>query len=275
MIVVKVGGGEGIGLDPVCEDLAQLLERGEALVLIHGGSHLTNVVAEALGHPPRFITSPSGYSSRFTDRTTIEIFEMVYCGQVNKNIVERLQRRGVPALGLSGLDGGLWRGPRKRAVRAVLPDGRSHIIRDNFTGRVDEVNSELLRRLLGDGYLPVLTPPALSYEGEAINVDGDRAAAATAVALRAHTLVILSNVPGLLRDVRNGESLIEYLPAGRLEEARNRYAQGRMHIKLLAAAEALQGSVQRVVIGDARLEQPIQRALAGQGTVIEREEVVV
>jgi acetylglutamate/LysW-gamma-L-alpha-aminoadipate kinase len=87
--------------------------------------------------------------------------------------------------------------------------------------------------------------------------------------------VILSNVPGLLRDAQNGESLIEQLPAGQLEEARNRYAQGRMRIKLLAAEEALQGGVQRVIIGDARLGQPIQRALARQGTVIEPEEVMV
>jgi acetylglutamate/LysW-gamma-L-alpha-aminoadipate kinase len=77
------------------------------LVIVHGGSHRTNEVAAALGHPPRFVTSPSGYTSRFTDRATLEIFEMVYCGQVNKGLVERLQRRGVNAVGLSGIDGGL------------------------------------------------------------------------------------------------------------------------------------------------------------------------
>jgi acetylglutamate/LysW-gamma-L-alpha-aminoadipate kinase len=99
MIVIKVGGSEGIDYDAVCDDVAELLDAGQQLVLIHGGSHLTNQVATALGHPPQFVTSPSGYSSRLTDRAALEIFEMVYCGQVNKNIVERLQRRGINSVG--------------------------------------------------------------------------------------------------------------------------------------------------------------------------------
>ena len=94
MIVIKIGGGEGIDYDAVCDDVAQLMAEGQRLALVHGGSHMTNVVAEALGHPPRFVTSPSGYTSRLTDRAALEIFEMVYCGQINKNIVERLQARG-------------------------------------------------------------------------------------------------------------------------------------------------------------------------------------
>lgn len=275
MIVVKVGGGQGIELDPVCDDLAELLAQGQELVLVHGGSHLTNVVSHALGHPPRFITSPSGYTSRFTDRETLEIFEMVYCGQVNKNLVERLQRRGVNAVGLSGLDGGLWRGPRKRAVRAVTEEGRTRVVRGNLTGRVERVNTPLLELLMDSGYLPVLTPPALSDEEEAINVDGDRAAAATAAALGAHTLIILSDVPGLLRDVNDPQSLVHRLSPSELDDAAQRYAQGRMRIKLLAAREALQGGVRRVIISTACVSSPINQALQGQGTVIEAEEVAV
>ena len=114
MVVVKVGGSEGIDYAAVCADVACLVKEKQPLVLIHGGSHLTNEVATKLGHPPHFITSPSGYTSRFTDRRTIEIFEMVYCGQINKGLVERLQALGINAIGLSGLDGRLWAGPRKK-----------------------------------------------------------------------------------------------------------------------------------------------------------------
>ena len=96
-----------------------LWKRGERLVLVHGGSAETNRVAEALGRPPVFVTSPSGYSSRYTDRETLEIFEMVYCGKVNKGLVERLQRRGVNAVGLSGLDGRIFEGKHKKSVRSV------------------------------------------------------------------------------------------------------------------------------------------------------------
>jgi [amino group carrier protein]-L-2-aminoadipate 6-kinase len=267
MIVIKIGGSEGIDLDAVCADAAQLAATGQQFVLVHGGSHRTNEVAEALGHPPQFVTSPSGYTSRLTDRATLEIFEMVYCGQVNKGIVERLQQHGVNAIGLSGIDGRLWQGPRKQAIRA-MENGRTRLIRDNFTGKVEQVNTQLLVTLLDAGYVPVLTPPAISYDGEAINVDGDRAAAATAVALNASDLLILSNVPGVLRDFPDENSLLPTIAADEIDHIAAAYAQGRMRIKLLGAQEALTGGVPRVVLGDARRERPISQALKGMGTVI-------
>ncbi len=267
MIIVKVGGSEGIDYDAVCDDVAQLLADGQQLILIHGGSNLTNQVAEALGHPPQFVTSPSGYTSRLTDKRTIEIFEMVYCGQMNKGIVERLQARGVNAIGLSGMDGRIWEGPRKNAIRAV-ENGRRRIIRDNYTGKVENVNVDLLNSLLDAGYLPVLTPPAISIENEAINVDGDRAAAATAAAFGADTLVILSNVPGVLRNFPDEDSLIEDVARADIDEVAEKYAEGRMRIKLLGAQEALEAGVSRVILGDARGASPILQALEGKGTVI-------
>jgi [amino group carrier protein]-L-2-aminoadipate 6-kinase len=267
MLVIKVGGSEGIDYEAVCDDVAQLVAQGRRLLLIHGGSHLTNQVAAQLGHPPRFITSPSGYTSRLTDRRTLEIFQMVYCGQMNKGLVEQLQARDVNAVGLSGLDGRIWQGRRKKGVRAVV-DGRTVVVRDNYTGTVDRVNTNLLHQLLDSGYVPVLTPPALSSDGEAINVDGDRAAAATAAALRAGDLLILSNVPGVLRHFPDEDSLIPRLDLADIETVSQTHAEGRMRIKLLGAQEALNGGVGRVVLGDARGQRPILRALDGLGTVI-------
>jgi acetylglutamate/LysW-gamma-L-alpha-aminoadipate kinase len=265
-IVVKVGGSAGIDLDRFADDVARLVAEGRPLVVVHGGSAETNAVAEALGHPPRFVTSPSGFTSRYTDRRTLEIFEMVYCGSVNKGLVERLQQRGVDAVGLSGMDGRLWTGPRKEAIRA-LEKGRVRMIRDSLTGTVEKVNVTLLRALMAAGHLPVLTPPALSNDGVAINVDGDRAAAATAAALEADTLLLLSNVPGLLRRFPDEGSLVPTLARGAIDDALE-WAEGRMRIKLLGAREALEGGVARVVLGDARIERPIERALAGAGTTI-------
>jgi [amino group carrier protein]-L-2-aminoadipate 6-kinase len=266
MIVVKVGGSEGIDYDAVCNDIADLWLAGRKLVLVHGGSAETNRVAELLGHPPRFVTSPSGYTSRFTDRETLEIFEMVYCGKQNKGIVERLQRRGVNAVGLSGLDGRIFEGKHKDSVRAV-EDGKTKILRGDHTGTVEKVNTGLLELLLSNGYLPVLTPPGSSFEGVAVNVDGDRAAAAVAVALRAEALLLLSNVPGLLRDFPDESSLIRQIPARDVESFME-FAKDRMKKKVLGAAEAVEGGVQRVIFGDARLQKPVTRALEGQGTVV-------
>ncbi len=269
MLVVKVGGAEGVDYDAVCDDLAALAQEEIPWVLIHGGSHETNQVATQLGHPPEFVTSVSGYTSRKTDRRTIEIFEMVYCGKRNKGIVERLQQRGVNALGLSGLDGRLLTGKRKQALKVVdAKTGKRRVLRDTYTGTVQQVNVGLLNLLTGAGYWPVISPPALSFEAEAINVDGDRAAAKIAGALQADTLVILSDVPGVMRDFPDPESVVATISRGELEMARERYAQGRMKIKLLGAEEALDQGVGRVILGNSQGEQPVRAALNGRGTVI-------
>lgn len=266
MIVVKVGGGEGIDYDALCADLAAQWQAGERPILVHGGSHETNLLAARLGHPPRFVTSPSGYTSRYTDRETLEIFMMVYSGKINKLIVERLQRLGVNAVGLSGLDGRVLEGLRKPTIR-IVEDGKQKVLRDDWTGTVARVNAGLLRLLLDNGYLPVIAPLAASNDGEAINVDGDRAAAAVAAGLGAETLLLLSNVPGLLRAFPDEASLIRQIPRGAVEDFLP-VAQGRMKKKVLGAAEALATGVGRVILGDARVAAPITRALAGEGTVI-------
>ena len=267
MIVVKVGGSEGIDLDAVADDVAAVVASGQRMILVHGGSHLTNQVAEALGHPPRFVTSPSGFTSRRTDRKTLEIFEMVYCGSVNKGVVERLQKRGVNAVGLSGIDGRLWLGTRKNAIR-IVENGRTLVLRDDFTGTVEKINTALLDSLLNAGHLPVLTPPAISHEGEAMNVDADRAAGLTAVAMKADALLLLSNVPGLMRNFPDESTVVARIAKSEIETAAE-LARGRMKMKVLGAREALDGGVRRVIFGDARCPHPIQRALAGQGTVVE------
>lgn len=266
MIVLKIGGSEGINYDFIADDIANLVKEGQSLIVVHGGSALTNKVAEQLGHPPQFVTSVSGFTSRRTDRRTLEIFEMVYCGQMNKGLVEKLQRRGVNAVGLSGLDGRIWEGPRKDAIK-VIQNGRRVVIRDDYTGKVEKVNTPLLQTLLEAGVLPVLTPPAASYEGEAINVDGDRAAAATAAAFQAEALIILSNVPGLLEKFPDESSLIRHIPAAKIDQFMS-VAADRMKKKVMGAQEALAQGIGRVVFADGRLEQPVRRALAGEGTVI-------
>jgi [amino group carrier protein]-L-2-aminoadipate 6-kinase len=266
VIIVKVGGSLGIDYDAVCNDIADLWLEGKKLVLVHGGSAETNRIAELLGHPPKFVTSPSGYTSRFTDRETLEIFEMVYCGKQNKGIVERLQRRGVNAVGLSGLDGRIFEGKHKDSVRAV-ENGKVKMLRGDHTGTVEKVNTALLELLLNNNYLPVLTPPGSSFEGVAVNVDGDRAAAAVATALKAEALLLLSNVPGLLRNYPDESSLIRNIPAQDVESYLE-FAQDRMKKKVLGAAEAVQGGCKRVIFGDARLEKPVSKALEGQGTVV-------
>lgn len=264
-VVIKIGGGEGIDPRAASAEIAGLVREGVRVVLVHGGSHETNVLAEALGHPAKTIVSASGRESRRTDRRTLEIFEMAYCGKVNKGLVESLRAAGVDAVGLSGLDAGIWIGTRKDAIRAV-EDGRTVIIRDDLSGKVESVDAAFLTLLMDAGKTPVLTPPAVTADGIAINVDADRAAAATAAALGAEELLLLSNVPGVLRDAGDRGSLIASVSAETFDVAEGA-AKGRMKNKVQAAREAIEGGVSRVVIGSAAGGDAIARARSGSGTV--------
>ena len=160
MIVVKVAAARRSTSTLSSPTSWRSARQGTELLLVHGGAQTTNAVAEALGHPPEFVTSETGHVSRRTDRRTLEIFEMVYCGQLNKMWVEKLQTKGINAVGLSGLDGRVFEGTRKDTLR-IRVDGRRMVLRDDWTGTVEKVNVDLLKLLIGGGYFPVLTPPGI------------------------------------------------------------------------------------------------------------------
>lgn len=266
-IVIKLGGTEGVDFSAICADAAELLRQGHQLVFVHGGSAESNALGQAMGAPPRFITSPSGYTSRYTDRKTLEIFLMAVNGKLNSLLTEQLQQLGVNAFGLCGLDGRLMLATRKDAIQSV-ENGKRKIIRDDYTGKIEQVNAGLLLMLLGVGCLPVIAPVAISAKGEALNVDADRAAAMVAAALHAENLILLTAAPGLMEKFPDESTLIRELPRAQLPAALE-MAQGRMKKKVLGAGEALQGGVGRVIIADGRVEKPVSAALAGAGTLIE------
>jgi acetylglutamate/LysW-gamma-L-alpha-aminoadipate kinase len=265
--VVKLGGTKGVDFSAICSDAVELLKQGKQLVFVHGGSAEANSLGEALGAPPKMITSPSGYTSRYTNRKTLEIFLMAVNGKVNSLLTEQLQMLGVNAFGLCGLDGKLMQATRKDAVQSI-ENGKRKIIRDDFTGKVESVNSQLLAMLVEAGYLPVIAPVAVSEKGEALNVDADRAAAMVACALKAETLILLTAVPGVMKNFPDESTLIRELSQNQLATA-SEAAQGRMKKKVLGAEEALQGGVKRVIIADGRIQHPISNALSGNGTVIQ------
>lgn len=267
LIVVKLGGTEGVDFSAICADAADLLSQGKRLVLVHGGSAEANALGESLGQPPKMVTSPSGYTSRYTDRKTLEIFLMAVNGKVNSLLTEQLQILGVNAFGLCGLDGRLLQASRKDSIQSI-ENGKRKIIRDDYTGKIENVNKDLLTMLLHAGYLPVIAPVAVSEKGEALNVDADRAAAMVASSLCAQTLVLLTAVRGLMKNFPDESTIIPQLTLSQLTAA-SESAQGRMKKKVLGAEEALQRGVHRVIIADGRIQHPITNALSGNGTVIQ------
>ncbi|MCC6147029.1 MAG: [LysW]-aminoadipate kinase [Anaerolineaceae bacterium] len=266
MIVVKIGGAQGVSLDLISQDIASLTQQGQKVVVVHGGSAETNEISEKLGHPARFVTSVSGFSSRYTDRQTLEIFAMVANGRINTLLVECLQKKGVNAFGLCGVDGRVMEAHRKEAIR-IVENGKQRMLRDDYTGKIVSVNGVLLKMLIEAGLTPVVAPLAVSPEGDAVNVDADRAAAMVAGAIGAEQLILLTNVPGLMRDFPDEGTLIPHIPRGGLEQALS-FAEGRMKKKVLGASEALDQGVTKVIFADGRTAHPLFDAIAGKGTVI-------
>lgn len=261
--VVKLGGAAGNAIAPVVDELAA----GSAdVVLVHGGSEEVDRLATALGRPSEYLTSPSGVVSRRCDPEDLEIVTLALAGRVQTEIVRSLGARGVRAVGLSGVDGRVLLARRRRGVRAVV-DGRVVHRANDRSGTVETVDVGLLRTLLAAGLVPVVGPPAVTADGELVNVDADRVAADVAAALAADALVLLTNVPGLLARIDDPSSVIGRVDRSRLEEFLP-LAHGRMKKKLLAAQAALEGGVARVAIAASSHVPPIARALAGDGTVI-------
>ena len=268
LFVVKIGGSilkEGASSNLV-SDLKELLKENKA-VLVHGGGVEVTEIASKLGKEQRFIVSPEGFRSRYTDKETIEIYTMVMAGKLNKQIVLALRSQGIPAEGLSGLDGAILKAERKKKLIAVDEKGRKKVIDGGYTGKISEVNADLIVLLLEKGYVPIVTPIATSEEFEPLNVDGDRTAAFIAGALKADRLVLLTDVQALMLK----RQPIRKISATEVREVLGNIGQG-MSTKVHAALEALNQGVTEVLITSGLGENPISAALKHEvGTVITRE----
>ena len=170
------------------------------------------------------------------------------------------------AIGLSGIDGRLLVAKRKDSIK-IIENGKKKILRNDFTGRITEVNTTLLNSLVESGYTPVIAPIAISEEGYGVNCDGDRASAMIAGALSVNDLIIFTNVPGLLENIEDESSLIKQIPKGQIEKF-SEFAQGRMKKKIMGASEAIDGGVENIRFAHGGIENPLSNALAGECTTI-------
>ncbi len=258
--VLKLGGGAGNDHTATLTNLAARIQSGERWVLVHGASDAANKLAEQVGYPAQTLVTPGGHTSRYTDARTIEIYSAA-AGSVNQQMTAQLAGLGIKAVGLAGPN--IILAQRKGAIRAIV-NGRQIIVRDDYTGTISRVNGDVLRTLLEAGQTPVVAPLAMGLQFERLNVDGDLVAANIARELGAEALIILSNVPGLMRDLSDADSLVTGFTLQELE----RYewlAAGRMKKKLLAAQTA---NVARTILADSRVVNPLDAALSGGGTHI-------
>jgi len=262
MIVIKIGGSLGTEVESLAKEIAELAKK-EKIIVVHGGSYETTEISKKLGKETKFVTSVSGFRSRYTDLETVQIMEMVMAGKINKELVKLLQKSGANAFGLSGADGKVLLAKRKDSIK-IIEDGKKKILKDDYTGKVENVNKDLIDILLDNGYLPIICPLAISPEGDIVNTDGDRAAAAIASALSAD-LIVMTNVDGFLKDGK----LISELNLLQIDEAYS-FADGGMKKKLLAAKEAIEQGSPRVIIARGNLNNSLENALKGKRTVISK-----
>ena len=244
VVVVKYGGNAMLNeelKEDVMEDIVLLSTIGIHVVLVHGGGPEINHMLERIGKESKFING-----LRYTDGETMEVVQMVLTGKLNKDIVGILLQKGGKAVGLSGVDSGLLR------AKKVEKDG----IDLGFVGEVTEVNPEILRSLIQQGFIPVVSTVAIGESGDInrYNINADTAAAKIAVALGAEKFVQLTNVPGVLRDVNDPSSLVQRIhvaDVGKFIE--DGTIAGGMIPKIECCVLAREGGVPRTHIIDGRV----------------------
>jgi len=263
MITIKIGGSVVDELhSSTISDLKKVSQK-EKIILVHGGGKEVTRISEALGKEQKFIVSPGGIKSRYTDKETVEIFTMVMSGKINKMIVGMLQKNGINAVGLSGIDGQIIQAERKKKLIVINEKGRKMAIDGGYTGKIKDVNSGLVKLILDHGYLPVISPIAISEEFDFLNVDGDRAAAYVAGKMHSDKILFLTNVDGLLMN----DKLVKSLSLAEAKELLPKIGFG-MEKKILAATEALEMGVKQALIANGQKENPISAAIANENCTV-------
>jgi len=263
-VVCKIGGSVIDGVDPsIIEDVKNLRSQGLNVIFVHGGGDQVTATAEKLGKVQKFITSPEGIKSRYTDKETAEIFTMVMSGLLAKQISQTLQKNGINAITLTGMDGLLLRADRKKKLIILDERGRKVAIEGGYTGKINSVNTALLDILLSASLVPIISPVAAGEEFELLNVDGDRACSHVAGAVKAEASVFLTDTEGL---ILNG-AVVSRLTTKEARAALPSIGSG-MDKKVIAAAEAVEMGAKRSVIASGLKAHPLQNALDSKGTVI-------
>lgn len=259
-VVVKYGGAAMTDerlKHQVMQDLVLMQYVGICPILVHGGGPEVSEAMKRIGKEPVFVRG-----LRVTDAETIEIVEMVLAGKTNKAIVSLLNQAGGKAVGLSGKDGNLF------VAHKMEVDG----VDLGFVGEVHEVNPHILETLVQGGYIPVICSVATGPNGETYNINADHVAGQLAAELRAEKMVLLTDIRGILEDVKDPDSLLSEITEAK---ARELIATGKVDRGMIPKVEgclmAIEGGVPRAHILDGREPHSILTELftdRGVGTMI-------
>lgn len=242
-IVIKYGGNAMTKpslKDAVIKDIVLLSLVGINIVVVHGGGPEISEMLKKINKESRFIDG-----LRYTDEETMDIVQQVLCGKVNKDLVALIDSVGGKAIGLCGIDGGMM-----RAIK-MNQDGKDY----GLVGEIVEISPDVIHATTEKGYIPVISGIAQGVdENPVYNVNADTAAAKIAVALGAVKLILLTDVRGIMEDLRDENSLVSRISLSDVGELKKKgIIKGGMIPKVDCCVEALEGGVERTHIIDGRI----------------------
>lgn len=248
VFVVKIGGEIAHtpgALDTFANDVAMLNQLGVRIIVIHGGGPQLDEVSGKMGVVPEKIAG-----RRITDDQTLEMAKMVFAGSINTDILAAIRKHRVSPVGVSGLDGEVLLAKRRPPRDVIDPDtGETHTVDFKNVGDIEDCNPALLRTLVDNRYVPVLSSLACDEEGRILNINADTVACTVAAEMQAEKLFILSNTDGVLKDVEDPDSRYVYLTVSKAEGLIDgREVKGGMVPKLQGVLSAIKGGVKRAYL---------------------------
>lgn len=242
-IVIKYGGNAMITKelkDSVIRDIVLMSCVGIKVVVVHGGGPEINEFLEKIGKKSSFIDG-----LRVTDEETIDVVQMVLAGKVNKDIVALIDKNGGRSVGICGIDADLLKSKKINSKNGDI----------GYVGEVVEVNDLIIENCLNGGYIPVISTVALGQEdGKVYNINADAAAAEISIKLNAEKFILITDVPGVLRDPKDEDSLISELKVDEIDQLiKDKVISGGMIPKVNCCKEAVKGGVKRTHIIDGRV----------------------
>ena len=240
--VVKAGGGVFADTEStrvLVEQIAILHYFGVRVVMVHGGGPQTTEVSDALGVPTRMVEG-----RRVTDQKSIDVTSMVLNGLINTRVLGICRELNIDAVGISGVDAGLVLAHKRPPVKM---GSSGEVVDFGFVGDIDLVDTTVIRKLLDNGLMPVVSPLSADDKGVLLNINADTVAAAIGAALGAEKLILCTGAPGVLGDVNDSGSLISYtdLPGLKKMKEEGRILDGMLP-KVKAIEDAIRGGVRRV-----------------------------
>jgi acetylglutamate kinase len=233
--VVKAGGGvftDAAATRVLVEQIAILHYFGVRVVLVHGGGPQLTELSAALGAPTRMIEG-----RRITDQKSIDVTAMVLNGLINTRVLGICRDLDIDAVGISGVDAGLVRAHKRPPMKLA---GSGELVDFGFVGDIDAVDASVLKKLLDNGLMPVVSPLSADASGTLLNINADTVAAAIGAALAAEKLILCTGAPGILGDVNDPGSLISYTDVAGLERLRE---EGKIAAGMLPKAKAIEAAI--------------------------------